>query len=315
MIQLIGGDLYQWDVRRSVVFTPEGTDAEALHFAHQGDSKAVIMELVDSQARIPDYLLQSDKALCVYAVSAGVTFEKVILPVRKRERPENYVYEDDRRNYIYELIQAAKDAVDDANTVVAELRTARDSGEFDGPQGDPGSSGVYVLGEGETEADVPEGVDVLIDPNGEPLVIPQPLVVTITDDVASHTSAEIYAHVQAGGSAVLNETDNWGVTLNYLGGNEDYASFGAWLDEMRMVHATIWSDGAAEFAEPNYANNDDLANKINRPSTAKVGQTIVVKSVHTDGRPIAWEAADLPSDDHINSLIDAKLGVIENGSY
>lgn len=141
MIQLIGGDLFQWDVGRSVVFTPEGTDAEALHFAHQGDSKAVIMELVDSQARIPDYLLQSDKALCVYAVSAGVTFEKVILPVRKRERPENYVYEDDRRNYIYELIQAAENAVEDANTVVAELRTARDSGVFNGPQGEKGDPG------------------------------------------------------------------------------------------------------------------------------------------------------------------------------
>lgn len=26
-------------------------------------------------------------------------------------------------------------------------------------------------------------------------------------------------------------------------------------------------------------------------------------------------AADIPSDDHINSLIDTKLGVIENGTY
>lgn len=31
------------------------------------------------------------------------------------------------------------------------------------------------------------------------------------------------------------------------------------------------------------------------PATAKVGQTIVVKSVDANGKPTAWEAADLPS--------------------
>ena len=51
------------------------------------------------------------------------------------------------------------------------------------------------------------------------------------------------------------------------------------------------------------------------PTTAEVGQTIVVKAVDESGKPTEWECADLPSNDHINSLIDAKLGVIENGTY
>lgn len=54
---------------------------------------------------------------------------------------------------------------------------------------------------------------------------------------------------------------------------------------------------------------------IQAPLIAKVGQTIRVSRVNNDGKPIEWEAADMISDEHINSLIDAKLGVIENGYY
>ena len=48
-----------------------------------------------------------------------------------------------------------------------------------------------------------------------------------------------------------------------------------------------------------------------------VGQIIKVKAVDENGKPTEWEAVDIPSavtDDHINSLIDAKLGAIKNGS-
>lgn len=139
MIEIIGTAINQWDTGRSVRVTD--VEASHVHFANQGDSKAVIMELVDSQALIPDYLLQTGKQLCVYAVLNGVTVESRVFPVKKRERPENYVYEDDQRNYIYEMIQAAEDATAEANRVADELRTARDSGEFTGPQGPQGPQG------------------------------------------------------------------------------------------------------------------------------------------------------------------------------
>ena len=54
---------------------------------------------------------------------------------------------------------------------------------------------------------------------------------------------------------------------------------------------------------------------IQAPLTAKVGQIVKVADVDENGKPIEWEAADMISDEHINSLIDAKLGVIENGYY
>jgi hypothetical protein len=111
VINLIGTALNQWDVGRSVTVTE--SEATHVHFANLGDTKAVVMDLVDSQSKIPDYLLQTGKQLCVYAVANGVTIERRTFPVTKRERPEDYVYEEDQRNYIYEMIAKAERIIED----------------------------------------------------------------------------------------------------------------------------------------------------------------------------------------------------------
>ena len=122
MIEIIGPALNQWDTGRSV----KVTDIEAghVHFANKGDAKAVIMEIVDSQAKIPDYLFQTGKQLCVYAVKDGVTLESKVFYVKHRERPENYVYEDDQRNYIYELISKAETAIEGAYSAYEDAHAA-----------------------------------------------------------------------------------------------------------------------------------------------------------------------------------------------
>ena len=124
MIQVIDSMLSQWDVGRIIKVT--NTNATHIHLANQGDSKAVIMELVDSQATIPNYLLQTGKTLLTYAVVNGVTIESKSFVVQKRERPENYVYDDDRRNYIYELISDAEEAVENANLAAQNANEAAD---------------------------------------------------------------------------------------------------------------------------------------------------------------------------------------------
>ena len=113
MIEIVGTELYQWDTGRSVMIT--GYEVEYAHFANKGDSKAVKIGVVDIDAKIPDYLLQTGKELCVYAVKDGITLESKTFSVKKRERPEDYVYEEDQRNFIYELIQSAEEATDAAN--------------------------------------------------------------------------------------------------------------------------------------------------------------------------------------------------------
>jgi hypothetical protein len=149
MIEINGSELNQWDKGRSVKVTVTG--ATHVHFANQGDSRSVTMELKDEAAKIPDYLLQTGKQLCVYAVAVSavenrVTLERKVFSVRKRECPEDYVYEDDTRNYIYKLIQDSEDAIKNANDTAEELRKAKDNGDFTGPKGDPG--GYYIPSKG-----------------------------------------------------------------------------------------------------------------------------------------------------------------------
>ena len=159
MVHNVDPQLSQWDVGRSVKVSD--TKATHIHFANQGDSKAVIIDIINGEAKIPDYLLQTGKAIIAYLVLDGVTLESKSFPVRKRERPENYVYEDDQRNYIYELItnaervieeastavDEASTAADNANQIAQELRTAKENGEFNGPKGDPGSVKYVVVNE------------------------------------------------------------------------------------------------------------------------------------------------------------------------
>ena len=122
MIGIIGKALYQWDTGRYVSVTD--IEADHVHIANKGDSKAPIMELSDSKAKIPDYLLQTGKQICVYAVKDGITVESKTFSVTLRERPENYVYEDDQRNYIYELIQSAEVAVEAATLATESANSA-----------------------------------------------------------------------------------------------------------------------------------------------------------------------------------------------
>lgn len=129
MIETVGSQLTQWDVGRVAQVTGE---ASHVHFANQGDSKAVIMEVVGGEAKIPDYLLQTGKTLLAYAVLDGRTLECKAFAVRKRERPENYIYEDDQRNYIYKLIANAEEAIKAANQAAENIMDAKERGEFDG---------------------------------------------------------------------------------------------------------------------------------------------------------------------------------------
>lgn len=137
MIEIIGLALYQWDVNRVV----KATDVTHVHLANKGDSQAVVVKLNDGQATIPNYLLQSGKALCVYAVKDDVTLESKVFSVKDRERPAHYVYEDDTRNYIYELIQDAEEATEAAKQTADDLLDAKERGDFNGPKGDKGDIG------------------------------------------------------------------------------------------------------------------------------------------------------------------------------
>ena len=129
MIKNVDPQLSQWDVGR--VVTVIDTDATHVHFANQGDSKAVVVEIKNGTAEIPDFLLQTGKTMIAYCVlhksdTNRVTLESKSFSVRKRERPEDYVYEKSKRDYIYELITDAQVATEAANQATQNANEAAD---------------------------------------------------------------------------------------------------------------------------------------------------------------------------------------------
>lgn len=76
-------------------------------------------------------------------------------------------------------------------------------------------------------------------------------------------------------------------------------------------------DGSKKLATEEYVNSSIAAGGTDISlglTSAAVGQIIKVKAVDENGKPTAWEAVDIPSavtDEHINSLIDAKLRTLQ----
>lgn len=128
MIELQGGQLYQWDVGRFVTIK----NATVAYFCNKGDSKAVKIKLEadDDSYRIPDRYLATGKPLYVYVASEYVngsdirseTKEARIFPVVGRAKPVDYVPTAAENAYgkVCELTESAKDAAKDAEDAKQE---------------------------------------------------------------------------------------------------------------------------------------------------------------------------------------------------
>lgn len=195
MIHIVGPGLSQWDTGRSVTVTESG--ANEVHFANPGDTHAVIMELVDGGAKIPDYLFRTGKPLIAYAVQDGITLERKIFPVKKRPRPENYVYEDDQRNYIYKLIDDAQAAINAANQVAQDLLKAKENGEFNGKDADPVDLSNYY-----TKEEIDQAAEGLLYGMASENYVNETIDLRIGDISSALTELHTYAESLKGGEAV-----------------------------------------------------------------------------------------------------------------
>lgn len=306
MIQIAGSQLCQWDVGRSVNISD--SKATHVHLANQGDSKAVIIEITNGTAKIPDYLLQTSKALNAYAVLDGVTLESRSFAVCKRERPENYVYEDDRRNYIYELITSAEDAVENANQAA---QNANEAAEKLGSIVIPTKVSQLENDSGFlTEAPVTSV-------NGQTgdVILPPPVMVTVSKrEDGTYEADRTYSELKAAREA--------GITLLCRYYDEDvYLPFASWhgvftfcavvdnvsyqisisTREQVFFQKTELITDLTGYATEGYVDEaiegiaiEGIPEAITPPDTATVGQTIVVKEVDENGKPILWEAAGFP---------------------
>ena len=115
------------------------------------------------------------------------------------------------------------------------------------------------------------------------------LIVTILNGVSSHGSREMYAHIQSGGtvSLLVNNTYFTPVIIN-----EDVAHFTLLQDDCTLLQYTIDEFCHVLYYETVLSDRSEVIKKIDSPQTANIGQTIVVESVDSAGKPIKWKCVD-----------------------
>lgn len=111
--------LVQWDYGQTLKITGvEATEAAEVHFAvNWQDAEIVVGNIADGaiEAKIPDNLLEEGEEIKAYLYIAdpdsGKTVRKVLLPVKRREKPGDYT-EGDEQNLLRKLMDELKGKAD-----------------------------------------------------------------------------------------------------------------------------------------------------------------------------------------------------------
>lgn len=135
------------------------------------------------------------------------------------------------------------------------------------------------------------------------------LIVTITDNNGTLSADKTYIDIRdaiIAGTTVLVEYCGSGLPLIEIA---DSLFFGTFACEENIV-ATIVIE-----ITPNGEVNDISAVVETLPNPKALTFTGAVTGSYDGSAPLSVKIPSAVTDDHINSLIDAKLGVIENGAY
>lgn len=124
-------ELWQWDTNRKLKLDDDCTQ---VHFSNKILGRSVDVDVVEKVAIIPDFLLQSDNDLKVWAFSGtaenGYTKVERTFKVNRRNKPADYVFTPIEQKTIEDIAAIAQSVRDDA-----------DAGKFVGPKGDKGDPG------------------------------------------------------------------------------------------------------------------------------------------------------------------------------
>lgn len=122
-LQVLDGDLWQWDTGREV----EVVGCEQVHFAKSTTGTCYTVAVADSKAKIPDELLQAAGRVYAWAyitdeAYGGRTRIEALWDVKRRAKPAEYIYEpSDQRT-----IKDAEAARDEAKAAQKAAEAARD---------------------------------------------------------------------------------------------------------------------------------------------------------------------------------------------
>ena len=197
----------------------------------------------------------------------------------------------------------------------AALAQAKASGEFDGPQGPAGAAGAD--GKSAYQAAVEGGYTGTETAFAKKLASGA-LIVTITDNNGTLSADKSYIEIRdailAGIPVLVSYNDS---VLPFIQ-MYDYLYFGTiQCDSGDASNPAVVATAVIEITSNNEVN--DLSEYMEIPTTLPNPNALTFTGAVTgsyDGSaPMSVNIPSAVTDAHINSLIDTKLGVIENGSY
>ena len=266
-------ELYQWDTGRTATVD---IDCDVIHFANLKYGESLAVEVKGGEVSIPNKLLMSGEQIYCWAFvqdeSGAYTKKEQTFTVIKRAKPSDYVYT--------ETETLTWKSLDER---ITELEKG-------------GTGGSDVNGkDGATFIPTVSQEGIISWENDQGLQNPTPVNI-------SGKSAYTYA-----------------VEVGYVGTEEEFAVKMA-QEKFSNPNALTFTgavtgsyDGSAPLeVEIPSGGGGTSGDYIPIPSSAEVGQTIVVKSVDENGKPTEWEAVDFPKWEKINefSLTENALEVM-----
>ena len=271
-------ELWQWDTGRTLAVD---ADCSQVHFSNKVFGRSIDVDVTDGVAIIPDILLQTDKDLNVWAfvgtAENGYTKISKTLKVNRRNKPADYVFTKTDQMTLQTIQRQIGDLSDltteAKDTIVAAINEAARTG------GGGGGSTVEL--------------DTTLTKSGK-----------AADAAAVGDAIRSLSEVKASLPLAEDGTINAGISGQYA--TSDGAGGFNWTDGP----ATLPNPNALTFTGSVTGSYDGSApleveipgggggasgDYIPIPSTASVGQTIVVKAVDENGKPTEWEAADMAS--------------------
>ena len=200
MIEILNGELYQWDTGREVKV--DNVNVCEVHFASCNSDCAFVTVPVDGIAPIPNELLQSANNFVIYAVCESDTCEQTVeqlrVFVKERAKPDDYVYTE-TEVFSYKKLETRVKTLEQSSGV-ADLN-------YDALVNKPMINGVELNGNLSTEdlgIDVSDGTSIIdITVNGTSIVDKDGIA---SIPVASDNNLGVMKVNRNGGVAVVNDT-------------------------------------------------------------------------------------------------------------
>lgn len=316
-------ELWQWDTGRTL-----NVDAECsqVHFSNKVFGRSIDVDVIDGVSIIPDILLQTDKDLNAWAfvgtAESGYTKISKTFKVNRRNKPADYVFTPPEQTTLGEILERLDDieSAQDPDAIKNAVDDYLDNNPIQIEETDPTvpawakqpTKPEYTAAE--VGAQIADCVVTFSGANEEELT-------------ADKTFEEVKAAYNEGRTLVGMYS---GKRYDFYsdGGGEGFGFVKRVVSTLDYKMIWLWEgdsvqfrDGVLSVSHPvQSVNGKTGAVSLTAEDVGALPEDTEIPTVPTNVSAFTNDAgyaktSEIPTDDHINQLINTALGVIENGTY